>query len=77
MKKIKFKIDKTTIYCRDRSAQKKISFDANDVLLYHEQIYVFQDEVFRLELLKRHHNDLLTKHFEFEKTNELLSQKYY
>ena len=39
--------------------------------------YVFQNKVFRFDFLKRHHDNSLTKHFEFEKTNELLFQKYY
>ena len=57
--------------------RKRIFFDVNDVLLYHERAYVFQNEVFQLEFLKRHHDNSLTEHFEFEKTNELLSRKYY
>ena len=47
------------------------------MLRYNEKLYVFKDAAIREELLKKHHDDVLTKHFDAEKTKELLSRKYY
>jgi len=44
---------------------------------YNELLYVSEDLSVREELLKRHHNDLLAKHFDADKISELLDRKYY
>ena len=33
-------------------------------------------EIIRTKLISRHHNDLLASHFEINKTQELITQKY-
>jgi len=44
---------------------------------YNKSLYVSKDLSVREELLKRHHDDLLAKHFDADKINELLDRKYY
>jgi hypothetical protein len=44
---------------------------------YNKALYVSEDISVREELLKRHHDDLLMKHFDADKINELLNHKYY
>ncbi len=44
---------------------------------YNESLYVSEDLSVRKELLKRHHDDLLAKHFDADKISELLDCKYY
>jgi hypothetical protein len=49
----------------------------NDFLKFRERYYVFEKKFLRIELLKRHHYDILTNHFDVKKTIELLNRKYY
>jgi hypothetical protein len=49
----------------------------NDFLKFRERYYVFEKEFLRIELLKRHHDDILTNHFDVKKTIELLNKKYH
>ncbi len=49
----------------------------NDFLKFRERYYVFEKEFLRIELLKRHHDDILTDHFDVKKTIELLNKKYH
>ncbi len=49
----------------------------NDFLKFRERYYVFEKKFLRIELLKRHHDDILTNHFEIKKTIELLNKKYH
>jgi hypothetical protein len=49
----------------------------NDFLKFRERYYVSEKEFLRIELLKRHHDDILTNHFDVKKTVELLSRKYH
>jgi len=44
---------------------------------YNESLYVSEDFSVREELLKRHHDDSLVKHFDVDKISELLDCKYY
>jgi hypothetical protein len=44
---------------------------------YNESLYVSKDLSVREKLLKRHHDDLLARHFDADKINELLDCKYY
>jgi hypothetical protein len=48
-----------------------------EMIEYNESLYVSKDLSVREELLKRHHDDLLAKHFDADKINELLDRKYY
>ncbi len=49
----------------------------NDFLKFRERYYVFEKEFLRIELLKRHHDDILTNHFDVKKTIELFNKKYH
>ena len=66
---------------RRRKSQVEIqnswSFDDKDILRYREAVYVLLKSSIREELLKRHHDDALARHFDTEKTQELLSRKFY
>ena len=44
---------------------------------YNESLYVSEDLSVREELLKRHHDDSLARHFDADKISELLDCKYY
>ena len=44
---------------------------------HHDKIYVSDETFVHAVLLKRYHDDELTKHFETNKTVELLARKYY
>jgi len=47
------------------------------MIKYNESLYVLEDLSIREELLKRHHDDLLARHFDADKISELLNHKYY
>jgi len=47
------------------------------MIKYNELLYVLKDFSVREKLLKRHHDDLLVKHFDVDKISELLNCKYY
>ncbi len=47
------------------------------MIKYNKLLYVSEDLSVREELLKRHHDDLLVRHFDADKINELLDCKYY
>jgi len=47
------------------------------MIKYNESLYVSEDFSVREELLKRHHDDLLARHFDADKISELLDRKYY
>ncbi len=49
--------------------------DIEQVLHYQGHPYILK--VICLELMSRHHDDLLTGHFGIEKTRELIARKYY
>jgi hypothetical protein len=49
----------------------------NDFLKFRERYYVFEKEFLRIELLKWHHDDILTNHFNVKKTIELFNKKYH
>jgi hypothetical protein len=49
----------------------------NDFLKFRERYYVSEKEFLRIELLKRHHDDILADHFDVKKTVELLNKKYH
>jgi len=44
---------------------------------YNKSLYVSEDFSVKEELLKHHHDDLLARHFDADKINELLDCKYY
>jgi len=44
---------------------------------YNKSLYVLENLSVKEELLKRHHDDSLAKHFDADKISELLNCKYY
>ncbi len=47
-------------------------------LLYHKsKIYILSDKAVKNELIKLHHDDVLTKHYEVDRIINLLFRKYY
>jgi hypothetical protein len=46
-------------------------------LKFRERYYVFEKEFLQTKFLKRHHNDILTNHFNVKKTIKLLNKKYH
>ncbi len=51
--------------------------NSQEMIKYNESLYVSEDLSVREELLKRHHDDSLAKHFDADKIRELLNCKYY
>ncbi len=49
----------------------------NDFLKFRERYYVSEKKSLKIELLKRHHDDILTNHFDVKKTVELFNRKYH
>jgi hypothetical protein len=49
----------------------------NDFLKFRKRYYVLEKEFLQIELLKRHHDDILANHFDVKKTIELLNTKYH
>ncbi len=49
----------------------------NNFLKFQERYYVFEKEFLRIELLKQHHDDILTNHFDVKKTIEFFNRKYH
>ena len=49
----------------------------SSIWCYDDKIYVLAAEGARAEVLRRHHNDLLARHFSYAQTLELIQQKYF
>jgi hypothetical protein len=49
----------------------------NDFLKFRKRYYVSEKKFLKIELLKRHHDDILTNHFDVKKTIEFLNKKYH
>ena len=49
----------------------------DDLLFFHNRVYVPDERSVREELLKQHHDDPLAGHFGTKRTTELLSRSYY
>jgi hypothetical protein len=49
----------------------------NDFLKFRERYYVSEKEFLQIELLKRHHDDILINHFNVKKIIEFLNKKYH
>ena len=61
---------------RDACAIRKWFFQHN-LLYYFHAIYVFDETIMKAKMLRLHHDDSLTKHFEIKKTHSLLQRKFY
>ena len=61
---------------RDACATREWSFQHN-LLYYFHAIYVLDETIMKTKMLRLHHDDFLTKHFEIKKTRSLLQRKFY
>ena len=68
---------KTTQRKNNRFFKSLYFLDKNEFLRHHDKIYVFNEAFVHVVLLKRYHDDELTKHFKTNKTIKLLAHKYY
>ena len=76
--KIRFdELAKTTQRKSDRFFKSLYFLDKNELLRHHDKIYVFDKAFVHAVLLKRYHDDELTKHLKADKTVKLLARKYY
>ncbi len=72
---VRLKADETmSIWKSDVAAW---TLNSQEMIKYNELLYVLKDFSVREKLLKRHHDDLLVKHFDVDKISELLNCKYY
>ncbi len=53
------------------------TLNSQEMIEYNKSLYVSEDLSVREELLKRHHDDSLARHFDADKISELLDRKYY
>jgi hypothetical protein len=53
------------------------TLNSQEMIEYNRALYISEDISVREKLLKCHHDDFLTKHFDVDKINELLDCKYY
>ncbi len=53
------------------------TLNSQEMIKYNELLYVSEDFSVREKLLKCHHDNLLTRHFDADKINKLLDCKYY
>ncbi len=72
---VRLKVSETTSIWK--SDIKAWTLNSQEMIKYNESLYVSEDFSVREELLKRHHDDLLARHFDADKINELLNRKYY
>jgi len=52
-------------------------FDFIELLCHKSKIYILSDKVIKNELMKLHHDNVLAKHYEVDRTINLLFRKYY
>jgi len=60
-----------------KSDVKAWTLNSQEMIEYNESLYVSEDFSVREELLKRHHDNSLVRHFDADKISELLDHKYY
>ena len=68
---------KTTQRKNDRFFKSLYFLDKNELLKYYDKIYVFDKTFVHVVLLKRYHDDELTKHLKANKKVKLFARKYY
>ncbi len=52
-------------------------FNFTELLCHKNKIYILSNKVIKNELIKLHHDDVLTKHYEVNRIIDLLFRKYY
>ncbi len=52
-------------------------FNFTELLHYKSKIYILSDKVIKNELIKLHHDDVLTEHYKVDRIINLLFRKYY
>ncbi len=72
---VRLRVDKTTSIQKNNI--KAWTLNSQEMIEYNESLYVSKNLSVREELLKCHHDDSLTRHFNADKISELLDCKYY
>ncbi len=72
---VKLRADETTSI--QKNDVKAWTLNNQEMIKYNELLYVSEDFSVREKLLKRHHDDLLVRHFDADKISKLLDCKYY
>ncbi len=52
-------------------------FNFTELFCHKSKIYILSDEAVKNELMKLHHDDVLTKHYKVDRMINLLFRKYY
>ncbi len=52
-------------------------FNFIELLYYKSKIYILFDKAVKNELIKLHHDNVLTEHYKVDRTIDLLFRKYY
>ena len=68
---------KRRAFIRENKKFKNWTLNSNNILRYWHAIYVFNERNLKVEILKRCHDDFLTKHFEIEKIVDFIQRKFY
>ena len=72
------RIEILTTHARKLNVSKfKWIVNVDDFFRYENKLYVFNEKSIRIELLKRHYDDVLTNYFDVIKTTKLFNRKYY
>ena len=68
---------KRRAFIRKNKKFKNWTLNSNNILRYWHAIYVFNEANLKIEILKRCHDDFLTRHFEIEKIVDFIQRKFY
>ena len=71
------KLKKSIQHHREQSITSAWNIDIENIWKHFKWIYISIETLVRAKLLRRHHDDELTEHFETEKTLKLFVRKYY
>ncbi len=52
-------------------------FNFTELLCHKSKIYILSDKAVKNKLMKLHYDDVLTEHYEVDRTINLLFKKYY
>ena len=73
----KFHIRKSASSRRLRKLFSKWIINDKIFVKYNEHFYVLDDTTVRKNFIQKHHDDLFSKHFEIQKTLNLIQRKYF
>ena len=73
----KFHVRKFVSSCRLRKRFKNWIIDDENLVKRNECLYVSSDIIVKEKLIKKHHNNLLSRYFKAQKTLNLIQRKYH